>query len=121
MRRAQFEAEKRPGDVSTRERGSERGSWSFKRGLDKICLRVNAANLSMSTEIASGQDFDYTGYDLVMADKLPQPAVLVADMGYAYDKIREDIESRNAMPMIAMRKIRRVRRAVEMTIYSLRG
>ena len=30
-----------------------------------------------------------TGYDLVMADNLPQPAVLVADRGYDSDKIRE--------------------------------
>ena len=31
----------------------------------------------MRTEIKPGQDSDYTGYDLVMADNLPQPAVLV--------------------------------------------
>ena len=30
----------------------------------------------MRTEITPGQDSDYTGYDLVMADNLPQPAVL---------------------------------------------
>lgn len=43
----------------------------------------------MRTEITPGQDSDYTGYDLVMADNLPQPAVLVADRGYDSDKIRE--------------------------------
>lgn len=58
-------------------------------------LRVNSAGLPMRTEITPGQDSDYTGYDLVMADNLPQPAVLVANRGYASDKIREDIESRN--------------------------
>lgn len=42
-----------------------------------------------------------------MADNLPQPAVLVADRGYDSDNIREDIESRNALPMIPMRKNRR--------------
>ena len=46
----------------------------------------------MRTEITPGQDSDYTGYDLVMADNLPQPAVLVADRGYDSDKIREDVE-----------------------------
>lgn len=40
----------------------------------------------MRTEISLGQDSDYTGYDLVMADNLPQPDVLVADMGYDSDK-----------------------------------
>lgn len=75
----------------------------------------------MRTEITPGQESDYTGYDLVMADNLPQPAVLVADRGYDSDKIREDIESRNALPMIPMRKNRRVRKAVDMTIYTLRN
>ena len=72
----------------------------------------------MRTEITPGQDSDYTGYDLVMADNLPQPAVLVADRGYDSDKIREDIESRNALPMIPMRKMRK---SVDMTIYTLRN
>lgn len=75
----------------------------------------------MRTEITPGQDSDYTGYDLVMADNLPQPAVLVADRGYDSDKIREDIESRNALPMIPMRKNRKVHKAVDMTIYTLRN
>ncbi len=38
-----------------------------------------------------------------------------------YDKIREDIESRNALPMIPMRKNRKVRKVVDMTIYTLRN
>ena len=51
----------------------------------------------MRTEIMPGQDSDDTGYNLVMADNLPQPAALVAGRGYASDKTREDIESRNAL------------------------
>ena len=75
----------------------------------------------MRTEITPGQDSDYTGYDMVMADNLPQPAVLVADRGYDSDKIRADVEGRNALPMIPMRKNRKVRNAVDMTIYTLRN
>ena len=80
----------------------------------------------MRTEITPGQVSDYTGYDLVMADNLPQPAVLVADRGYDSDKVREDIERRNALPMIPMRMIpmrknRKVRKTVDMTIYALRN
>ena len=75
----------------------------------------------MRTEITPGQDSDYTGYELVMADTLPQPAVLVADRGYDSDKIREDIESRKALPMIPMRKNRKVRKSVDMTIHTLRN
>ncbi len=53
----------------------------------------------MRAEITPGQASDYIDYDLVMADHLPKPAVLVADRGYASDKIREDVESRNAAPL----------------------
>ena len=73
----------------------------------------------MRTEITPGQDSDSTGYDLVMADNLTQPAVLVAGRGYDSDKIREDIESRNAVLMIPMLKNRKVRKVVDMTIYTL--
>lgn len=38
----------------------------------------------MRTEITPGQVPDDTGYDLVMTDNLPQPAVLVADRGYDF-------------------------------------
>ena len=92
--------------------------WKRYRGSQH---RVNGAGLPMRTEITPGQDSDYTGYDLVMADNLPQPAVLVADRGYDSDKIRADVEGRNALPMIPMRKNRKVRKAVDMTIYTLRN
>ena len=75
----------------------------------------------MRTEITPGQDSDYTGYDLVMADNLPQPDVLVADRCNESDKIRKDIESRNALAMILMRKNGKVRKVVDMTIYTLRN
>lgn len=75
----------------------------------------------MRTEITPGQDSGYTGYDMVMAHNLPQPAALVSDRGYDSDKIREDIESSNALPMIPMRKNRKMRKSVDMTIYTLRN
>ena len=36
----------------------------------------------MRTEITAGQTSDYLGFDLVMADNLPTPSVLLADRGY---------------------------------------
>ena len=62
----------------------------------------------MGTEITPGQDSDYIGYDMVMADNLPQPAALVADRGYDSDKIREDIEGRNALPFVGKTVLRTV-------------
>ncbi|RDD96083.1 IS5 family transposase [Paracoccus pantotrophus] len=112
-----------PPPCGGRKRGAPKEALGRSRGgfSTKIHLRVNGAGLPMRTEITPGQHSDYTGYDLVMADNLPQPAVLVADRGYDADKIREDIESRNALPMIPMRKNRRVRKVVDMTIYTLRN
>ena len=81
----------------------------------------------MRTEITPGRESDYSGYDLVMADNLPQPAVLVADKSYDPDRIREDIKSRNAVPMIPIRKNRKNRknrkgrRVVDIAIYTLRN
>ncbi len=75
----------------------------------------------MRAEITPAQDSDYAGLDLVMADNLPSPAVLMADRGYASDKIWEDVEKRDAVPMIAMHKNRNVRKTVDMSIYTLRN
>lgn len=112
-----------PSSCGGLKRGTPKEALGRSRGgfSTKIHLRVNGAGLPMRTEITPGQDSDYTGYDLVMADNLPQPAVLVADRGYDSDKIREDVESRNAVPMIPMRKNRKVRKTVDMTIYTLRN
>lgn len=75
----------------------------------------------MRAGITPGQDSDRSGCNLVMADTLPQPVVLVADRGYDPDKIREGIEICNALPMIPMRKNRKVRQAMDMTIHTLRN
>ena len=46
------------------------------------------------------------------AARSPQPAVLVADKSYDPVRIREDIKSRNAVPMIPIRKNARTARDV---------
>ena len=58
--------------------GEDRGTLdSLGDGEAGDDLRVNGAGLPMRTEITPGQDSDYTGYDLVMADNLPQPVTSV--------------------------------------------
>ena len=57
----------------------------------------------MRTEITPGQTSDYLGFDLVMADNLPPPSVLLADCGYDADRIRDDMEARYVLPVIPMR------------------
>ena len=42
----------------------------------------------MRTEVTPGQTSDYLGFDLVIADNLPNPRVLLADRGYDADRIR---------------------------------
>ena len=87
----------------------------------KIHLLVNAAGLPMRTEITPGQTSDYLGFDLVMADNLPAPSVLLADRGYDADSIRETMEKRDVLPVIPMRKSRKKRVGVDRSLYRLRN
>lgn len=75
----------------------------------------------MSTEITPGRTSDYLGFDLVMADNLPRPSVLLADHGYDADKIRDGMEARNVLPVIPMRKSRKKRIGVVHSLYRLRN
>ena len=96
--------------------GRSRGGFTTK-----IHLRVNAAGLPMRTEITAGQTSDYLGFDLVMADNLPEPSVLLADRGYDSDNIRKTMEVRDVVPVIPMRKTRKLRVAVDRRLYRLRN
>jgi transposase len=75
----------------------------------------------MRTEITPGQTSDYLGFDLVMADNLPPPSVLLADRGYDADSIRASMEARSVLPVIPMRKSRKKRVGVDRTLYRLRN
>ncbi len=58
----------------------------------------------MRTEITPGQTSDYLGFDLVMADNLPRPSVLLADRGYDADKIRDGMDPQINKPSKMIRK-----------------
>jgi len=73
----------------------------------------------MRTEITPGQTSDYRGFDLGMADNLPAPSVLLADRGYDADHIRTAVERHNALPVIPMRKSRKMRVGVDRSLYRL--
>ncbi|ETX28646.1 transposase [Roseivivax isoporae LMG 25204] len=75
----------------------------------------------MRTEITPGQTSDYVGFDLVMADNLPVPSVLLADRGYDADGIRRTMEQRNALAVIPMRNSRKRRVGVDRSLYRLRN
>ena len=75
----------------------------------------------MRTEITPGQTSDYLGFDLVMADNLPEPSVLLADRGYDADSVREKMAARNVLTQIPMRKSRKMRIGVDHSLYSLRN
>jgi transposase len=87
----------------------------------KIHLRVNGAGPPMRSEITPGQTSDDLGFDLIMADTLPEPSALLADRGYDSDKVRKTMEARNVVPLIPMRKSRKLRVAVDRTLYRLRN
>ncbi|MEO1211863.1 MAG: IS5 family transposase [Cyanobacteria bacterium J06638_20] len=105
------------------KRGTPRQGLGRSRGgfTTKIHLLVNAHGLPMRTEITPGQTSDYLGFDLVMADNLPTPSVLLADRGYDADSIRRTIVKRQAVPVIPMRKSRKMRVGVDRSLYKLRN
>lgn len=75
----------------------------------------------MRTEITAGQTSDYVGFDLVVADNLPKPSVLLADRGYDSDSIRKTMDKRDVLPVIPMRKSRKMRVGVDRSLYRLRN
>lgn len=75
----------------------------------------------MRTEITPGQTSDYLGFDLVMVDNLPEPKVLLADRGYDADRIRKNMDEREILTQIPMRKTRKMRVGVDHTLYRLRN
>ena len=87
----------------------------------KIHLRVNGVGLPISSDITPGQTSDYPGFDRVMDDNLPELAVLLADCGYDSDNVRKTMETRNVVPVIPMRKSRKLRVAIDRTLYRLRN
>ncbi|WP_420006562.1 IS5 family transposase [Arenibacterium sp. LLYu02] len=104
-------------------KGTPRQGFGRSRGgfSTKIHLLVNAAGLPMRTEITAGQTSDYLGFDLVMVDNLPKPSVLLADRGYDADSIRENMDKRDVLPAIPMRKSRKKRVGVDRSLYRLRN
>ena len=82
---------------------------------------MNSHGLPMRTEITPGQVSDYKGFDLVMAENLPRPVVLVADKGYDSDTIRENLAEQDILPVIPMRRNRKNIVAVDTMIYALRN
>ncbi len=56
----------------------------------------------MRAEVTAGQTSDYLGFDMVMADNLPTPSVLLADRGYDADSIRISMDERDVLPVIPL-------------------
>ncbi len=105
------------------KRGTPRQGFGRSRGgfTTKIHLRANAHGLPMRTQITPGQTSDYLGFDLVMADNLPEPKVLLADRGYDADRIRKTMDERDILTQIPMRKTRKMRVGVDHRLYRLRN
>ncbi len=52
---------------------------------------------------------------------MPEPVVLPADRGHNSDNVRKTMEARNVVPVIPMRKSRKLRVAVDRKLYRLRN
>jgi transposase len=56
-----------------------------------------------------------------MTDNLPEPSVLLADRGCDADNIRKDMEARDGLPVIPMRKSRKQRIGADRSLYRPRN
>jgi transposase len=56
-----------------------------------------------------------------MAAGAPDPKVFLADKGYDSDRVRADIERRGGVPVIPMRKGRKVQIEIDDFVYALRN
>lgn len=59
---------------------------SALRFTTKVQLRVNSGGLRVRPEVTSGQTADHLGFDLVMADDLPEPSIVA---GRGDDDVRK--------------------------------
>lgn len=75
----------------------------------------------MRSDVTQGQSSGYRGVDLVMDDNFPAPAVLLTDRNYDSDKIEKMMEARTIVFMIPMCQPRRLRVAVDRSLYRLRS
>ena len=73
----------------------------------------------MRSDITPGQTSDYPGFDLVMDSNLPEPRVLLADRGHDADRARKTMEDRNVLPVIPMRKSRKLLTCLPGTSFGL--
>ncbi len=104
---------------------SDRGSQHCAHDYQKILH--NGAGFPMRSDISPGQTSDHLGFDPVLDDNLPEPCVLpepgvlLADRGHTSDKVRKTMEARHVVPVIPMRKSRKLRVAVVRKLYRLRN
>jgi len=112
-----------PPSGGRRKRGTQKEGFGRSKGgfTTKIHLRTNAEGLPIAAEITGGEVSDYKGYDLVMDAEAPDPKVFIADKGYDSDGVRADIEDRGGVPVIPMRRGRKIQIAIDDFIYALRN
>lgn len=60
-------------------------------------------------------------YERLMQEEAPDPAAMLADKGYDSNAIRDDLERRDANPVIPTKSNRKVQRPVDKPTYALRN
>lgn len=106
-----------------RKRGTQKQGFKRSKGgfTTKLHLRANADGLPVAAEITGGEVSDYKGYDLVMADRGPEPKVFIADKGYDADWIRDDVEARGGVAVTSARRSRTASVPADGYIYAFRN
>ncbi len=75
----------------------------------------------MRSDITPGRHGTIWAPDLVMDGSLPQLSVLLADRGHDPEKVCKTMEARDVVPVVLMRKSRRLWIAVERCFNKLKN
>jgi transposase len=106
-----------------RKGGAERNALGRSRGgySTKINARTNAEGLPIGIVITPGQAHDVTAVPALMHDIDCDPEQMLGDKGYDSEAVRQDIEQRGGQAMIPSIASRKIQRAVDKPLYSLRN
>ncbi|MET4702039.1 transposase [Constrictibacter sp. MBR-5] len=75
----------------------------------------------MKAAVTAGQVSDYTGYDEMADEDLPDCRVLIADKGYDSQAIRDNVRDHGGTAVIPARRNRKTQLPVDRFVYALRN
>lgn len=84
-------------------------------------MRTNGLGLPIAITLSAGEVSDMKGFVPVMSEPGPDPKIIIADKGYDSNDIRKHLNDRQIVPIIPMRRNRKIIIQIDDHIYALRN